>query len=248
MKLISRSWQTKALPGSLILAFLFAGTTQFVLAQAEPPDTIFWDGFETGDLLHWKGVQIPGGGSIEFPPGSLMPGTEVVVQPVATPSLPPDIEALGQAFDISFDPPLVQPAILNLPLPQGEDPLDLWIVGVALDGTVVVYETEVGSASPYQALNGNEESEPTLATALIIQGSEADDAVQVLTRIAPTSDRPRITGFSPNRKRWRVREPVLASVAWEGEAAEVWFDWGRWIRYHPSCGQFDHEYLCNACL
>ena len=210
---------------AILALFPVWNSSQIALAQSESPGDIFWDGFETGDLLHWEGVQIPGGGSIEFPPGSLAPGTQVVVQPVATPGLPADVEALGQAYDIAVTPQPLEPAILTLPLPLGEDSSDIWIVGVRDDESVIVYGTEVSSnARPFRTDEGGPTSDEFFRAMILFELTGLQEA-HALARIDPSSLRPRIVSSQSVPFRQRVRDPVTASVEWSGEATEVDFKW-----------------------
>jgi len=80
-------------------------------------------------------VPIDSGGTITFPPGSLIEGTTVTVESANTPALPEDVVPIGEAFEVVTSSDILQPAFIHLPIPEGvSDPSSLVVYRVTEDG------------------------------------------------------------------------------------------------------------------
>ena len=82
-------------------------------------------------------------GSITIQPNALPDNTQIDITKTAIPILPEALEAVGTAYYIDTDANLTLPAIVKLPVPEGENADEMAIVRIEESGIISILQTSV---------------------------------------------------------------------------------------------------------
>jgi hypothetical protein len=113
------------------------------LATVAPGGTVSPEMGDAVDALGWT-IPLQPGGSVFVPEGALPQGAQLSARWTQMPSLPSDVDPVGQAVWIEAPSQPSRPVTLRLPVPPGVvDPSDLVIVRVEADGSTTFLVTTV---------------------------------------------------------------------------------------------------------